>query len=309
MNDPRCRLIYLAQNPQLSRPLLLTFLKEDRTLEPLFSASIKDLVNKYQLSTTKAQTLHRYIKDKDNFDRLLTRLSRFKIWTILDPDFPLVLTLIPDPPVVLYGLGQTCLIDQMPSLAVVGTRHPSKLAKKHMYQLLKPLVDKDWVLVSGMAYGIDGYAHRLADYYGGKTIAVLAGGLEYPYPPGHLNLYHRLIENQLVISEYPPFDKPKRYQFPERNRLISGLTFATLVIEAKHKSGSLITADQALEQGKDVFAVPGAISQSQSQGCHELIQNGAKLVQNTHDILQEWELFRRKWCRMMLESNQNPAMG
>ncbi len=267
--------------------------------------TINDIIYEYHLSVERAKRLFTYCRDQYYFELLMKKIKPYKIWTIFDQDFPILLRLIPDPPLVLYGLGKAELIHQSPSLAVVGTRVPSPAAKRHINQLLKPLVDRKWTLVSGMALGIDGYAHRLAHYYNGQTIAVLAGGLEHPYPPDHLSLYRQLTIDQLVISEYPPDRKPERYQFPERNRLISGLAFATLVVEAKEKSGSLITADQALEQGREVFSVPGSISQTQSIGCHKLIQNGAKLVQNTYDILEEWEYLRSKWCRTLQEYRMN----
>ncbi|WP_440895295.1 DNA-processing protein DprA [Amphibacillus sp. Q70] len=301
MNSPRNRLIYLAQSPLATRALLQKVIKLDPTCSKIFHHSTNELVNTYQLPVRRAEKLYRYIKQYQEDCSVSKKLADFKIWTILDQDFPLLLKLIPDPPVILYGLGRSDYLQHSPSLAVVGTRHPSQLAKQHMYRLLKPLVDREWLFVSGMAYGIDGYAHRIADYYKGRTIAVLAGGLLHPYPSKHLDLFHRLAKNHLVISEYPPHLKPERYHFPERNRLISGLSFATLVVEAQERSGSLITADQALEQGREVMAVPGAISLAQAKGCHHLIQNGAKLIQNTYDILQEWELIKRNWRQIRSE--------
>ena len=295
LNLSRLRLIYLAQTPLVTRSFLQKIVLADPDCSNIYRSTLQELIDYYQVPRKKAGHLHAYIQQFAPNHPNLRKIQRFKIWTILDQDYPPLLKHIPDPPVILYGLGRSDYLAHSPALAVVGTRRPSKYAKKHMYQLLKPLVDKDWLLVSGMANGIDGYAHRLADYYDGKTIAVIAGGLSYPYPPEHLDLFQRLTEKHLVISEYPPHLRPERYHFPERNRIISGLSFATLVFEAQERSGSLITADQALEQGREVMAVPHSISLEQAKGCHYLIQNGAKLIQNTYDILQEWEDSKQNW--------------
>lgn len=303
LTSPRNRLIYLAQSPLATRTLLHKIIRIDPTCSQIFDNSTKDLISIYHLPQEKAEQFHSYIQLYQDNHSILKKLAEFKIWTILDHDYPILLKIIPDPPVIIYGLGNPDYFKHLPSLAVVGTRHPSQYAKQHMYQLLKPLIDQEWLFVSGMAKGIDGYAHRIADYYNGRTIAVLAGGLDHPYPAQHLELFNRLAKNHLVISEYPPQVRPERYHFPERNRLISGLSFATLVVEAQERSGSLITADQALEQGREVMAVPGDINFQQVKGCHRLIQNGAKLIQNTYDIIEEWERTRHIWQQILMESN------
>lgn len=299
MNSPRKRLIYLAQTRHVTRSFLRKVIEKDSTCMKIFHYSSQDIHQTYQIPLNKAENIYHYLKKYEANGDFMRKLSPFKIWTILDHDFPAMLRAIPDPPVILYGLGNIDFMKKMPTLAVVGTRNPSPLAKRHISQLLKPLVEQGWVLVSGMANGIDGYAHRLADYYKGKTIAVLAGGLHHPYPPEHMELFQKISTNHLVISEYSPHLRPERYQFPERNRLISGLSFATLIIEAKERSGSLITADQALEQGREVLAVPGNISTDQSAGSHFLIQNGAKLIRNTYDIIEEWEQSKQNWLQIM----------
>lgn len=305
LSSPRDRLIYLAQSSLVTRKFLFKVLKEDRECSRIFQCSKQEMIDFYRLHDKKAEALFIYLQQYDPKHPNLEKLKPYKIWTILDADFPPLLSNIPDPPIVLYGLGRSDYLTHSPSLAVVGTRNPSHLAKKHMYDLLKPLIDEDWLLVSGMANGIDGYSHRIADYYGGKTIAVLAGGLNHPYPPEHLELFQRLTTKQLVLSEYAPYTRPMRHQFPERNRLISGLSFATLVVEAKERSGSLITADQALEQGREVLAVPNAVSLEQAKGCHYLIQNGAKLIQNSRDIVQEWEASKQNWEQILVNKEHS----
>src|SRR5690625_3753192 len=140
-----------------------------------------------------------------------------------------------------------------------------------------------------MAKGIDSYAHKLALGHKGNTIAVLGGGFNHIYPKQNSMLYKQISEKGLVISEYPPHIPPKRYHFPERNRIISGLSFGTLVIEATERSGTLITVDQALDQGREVYAVPGSPLIPQTKGCHQMIQDGAKLVINADDIREDWK--------------------
>lgn len=144
-----------------------------------------------------------------------------------------------------------------------------------------------------MARGIDSMAHRLTLERGGNTIAVLGSGFHSIYPREHIPLYQQIAREGLVLSEYPPDQPPQKYHFPERNRIISGLTMGTLVIEAMKKSGTMITVDQALDQGRDVFAVPGNPFLKQSTGCNELIQNGAKLIQSAEDIYTEWNYFHK----------------
>ncbi|GEM00757.1 DNA processing protein [Halolactibacillus halophilus] len=217
-----------------------------------------------------------------------------KTWTILDEDYPDIFRTIPDPPVVLYGLGQVHLVNQTNRLSVIGSREPTIHTEKRMQQLLLPVI-KDFVIVSGMAKGTDALAHHLAIKGGGKTIAVIGSGFLYPYPYENQALFTELAHHHLILSEYPPDKKPARFHFPERNRLISALSFGTLIIEAKLKSGTMITADQALEQGRVVMVMPGDILNPNTAGCHALIQQGAKLVQNTQDIVEEWLENKRHW--------------
>lgn len=295
------RLIHIHRSKACTRPLIRKILANDPTLSSLYQFSAQDLIKQYSLPKLRADQLVRDLHDASIIEQLQQDQKKFLIWTIFDSDYPWSLKMIPDPPYVLYGLGDANLIHHTPSISVVGTRQPSSEAKRKMHDILTPLVAKDWLFVSGMALGIDSYAHRIACFYQGKTIAVLGGGLNYPYPKEHQTLFEKLIDRQLVLSEYAPNTRPERYFFPERNRIISGLSFATLVIEAQERSGSLITVDQALEQGREVYAVPGSLYNKQTKGCHKLIQDGAKLVQNTYDLLEEWEEIKGIWCRTLSE--------
>lgn len=206
----------------------------------------------------------------------------------LDDNFPQQLRHIPDPPLSLFYQGDIDLL-HLPAIGVVGSRKPTPYGRACCAHLVKELAAAGLVIVSGMAYGIDGEAHQAALKAGGKTIGVLGCGIDQVYPERHRALYKKVESQGLLLSEHPPGTPPVPGLFPERNRIISGLSLGVLVIEAAEKSGSLITADCALEQGRDVFAVPGTIFSSVSAGPHNLIKQGAKLVTTSEDVLEEWD--------------------
>lgn len=216
-------------------------------------------------------------------------LNNYSIITIVDEEYPNMLKQIKDPPLVLYVKGDQSLLQDYPNLSVIGTRKPSHEAMQKTALFIQPLIKRHWVIISGMAKGVDSFAHLLSLKYGGKTIAVLGGGFNHIYPKQNTSLFYEIYRKGLIISEYPPDQPPLRYHFPERNRIISGLSFGTLVIEATEKSGTLITVDQALDQGREVYAVPGSPLIPQTKGCHQMIQDGAKLVIDAKDILEDWE--------------------
>ncbi len=220
-------------------------------------------------------------------------LKKFQVITIVDEVYPTVLKTIKDPPLVLYTLGDLSLLSYLPALSVIGTRNPSREAKLKMNRIVKPLIEQDWLIVSGMAIGIDSFAHLLSLGNKGKTIAVLGGGFNHIYPRQNIALFRKIAEQGLLLTEYPPDTAPEKYHFPERNRIISGLSFGTLVIEATRRSGTMITVDQALDQGREVYAVPGSPLLPQTEGCHQMIQDGAKLVHVSADISDDWETIGR----------------
>ncbi|WP_430785957.1 DNA-processing protein DprA [Virgibacillus flavescens] len=228
-------------------------------------------------------------------DEIKKDLEAYTILTIVDEGYPAVLKTIKDPPLVLYTIGDVTLLMQRPALSVIGTRFPSKNAIKKMKLILPVLIEMNWVIVSGMAMGIDSYAHQFALGNNGKTIAVLGGGFNHIYPKQNITLFDQLSKKGLVLSEYPPNQPPERFFFPERNRIISGLGFGTLVIEAKEKSGTLITVDQALDQGREVYAVPDSPAIRESIGCNRMIQDGAKLVMQPDDIIEDWNRAKEIW--------------
>jgi DNA processing protein len=218
--------------------------------------------------------------------------------TLGDADYPAPLLDIPDPPLMLYAMGQTAQLATLRAehaLAMVGSRNPTPQGVENARTFACSLAASGLTVVSGLALGIDGAAHEGA-LQGAlqtgplATIAVVGTGLDRVYPRQHRELAHRIAQNGLILSEYPLGTPPLSPNFPRRNRLISGLSQATLVVEAALQSGSLITAKQALEQGRDVMAIPGSIHSTQAKGCHALIKQGAKLVESALDVLEELRL-------------------
>jgi len=208
------------------------------------------------------------------------------IITLADSCYPKALLQTSSPPAVLYAKGQLDLLS-MPSIAIVGSRHATPQGEKNAEQFAHNLCNQGMCVVSGMALGIDGAAHRGALLSNGKTIAVLGTGLDIVYPARHRALAHQIAQHGLMLSEFPLATPSIPGNFPRRNRIISGLSLGCLVVEANVESGSLITARFAAEQGREVFAIPGSIHSPLSKGCHMLIKQGAKLVESTEDILAE----------------------
>lgn len=218
-----------------------------------------------------------------------------RILTLGDPAYPQALLEIADPPTLLYAQGKHSLLTA-PSLAIVGSRHATPGGLDNARAFAAHLSATGLVIVSGLALGIDGAAHEgaldgAAAACRGGTIAVVGTGLDRVYPKKHHALAHRMTEGAgLLISEYPLGMEALAINFPRRNRIIAGLSLGTLVVEAAIQSGSLITARMAVENGRDVFAIPGSIHSPQSRGCHRLIKDGAKLVETADDVLHELRL-------------------
>lgn len=210
--------------------------------------------------------------------------SDIHIITIFDPHYPQLLKNIFNPPLVLYAKGNLAYLN-LPCISVIGTRAPSPEAYPIVQNLLLPLAQSEICIVSGLANGVDTFAHLVADDLNGQTIAVLGGGFRHIYPKSNVYLATQIQERHLLLSEYPPNVVPRKWRFVERNRIIAGISMATVVIEAREKSGTLITAQIALEEGREVFAVPGSILYEHSAGCNRLIQEGANLVCDGKEIL------------------------
>lgn len=227
-----------------------------------------------------------------------------KIITSIDDDYPLQLRNIYSPPLVLYVHGQLPASD-IPAIAVVGTRRATEYGRAAAARISGELARSGVIIVSGMARGIDAVAHMAAIRSGGKSIGVMGSGLDVIYPSEHKKLYQQLTENGAVITEFAFGTKPDKSNFPIRNRIISGLSFGALIIEASEKSGTLITGKYALEQGRELFAVPGNITSRQSIGTNYLIKNGAKLVQRAEDVINEFPPLLSKKLSLKKESGES----
>ena len=203
-----------------------------------------------------------------------------------DPAYPSLLLQTADPPLLLYAQGDPAHLSA-PAVAVVGSRHATPQGEANAQAFSASLSQHGWVVVSGLALGIDGAAHEGALQGPAGTVAVVGTGLDRVYPPKHKALAHRIAQQGCIVSEYAPGTPALPLHFPQRNRIIAGLSLGTLVVEAAVQSGSLITARMASEAGREVFAIPGSIHSPQSKGCHALLKQGAKLVESAEDILEE----------------------
>lgn len=224
------------------------------------------------------QTISSLIRECDN--------SNIDIIYYSHPNYPQLLKEISNPPVVLFCKGNIDLLE-LPKLAIVGSRNATEVGRQLSSDIATNLAISDFCIVSGMARGIDSCAHQGALNVSGKTIAVLGTGVDVCYPKRAQSLYREIEEHGLLISEYLPGASALASNFPRRNRIISGLSMGTIVVEAEQKSGSLITAKYALEQNREIFAVPGSVFNELSKGCHALIKQGAKLIENCEDIFAE----------------------
>ncbi len=211
--------------------------------------------------------------------------NRYPSISILDKEYPLELKNIYNPPALLFYQGNLELL-QKPKIAVVGARSASETGTKSVQKIIKEL-GNHFVLVSGLARGIDTSAHVATLKNSGATIAVIGTGLDFFYPKENRRLQEYIGKNHLLLTEYAVGEQPLKFHFPERNRIIAGLSQGVIVSEAKMRSGSLITCERALEEGREVFAIPGNILDGKSDGCHHLIQEGAKCVTSGFDILSE----------------------
>jgi len=222
-----------------------------------------------------------------------------------DASYPALLAPIPDPPLVLWMRGDAAAFDQ-PSVAIVGSRAATAYGLEAASRLAGDLAAAGAIVVSGLARGVDSAAHRGALAAGGRTAAVLGSGVDVVYPPEHGGLCEAVAVSGVVLSEWRPGTAPRAFHFPARNRIISGLSLAVVVVEAAEKSGSLITAGCALEQGRAVMAVPGNILSGRHRGCHALIRDGAAVVESAEDVLAE---LRSSSLRPAARMDQAPALS
>ncbi len=236
------------------------------------------------VNTDRAKLYEESAKELEKCDE-----AGISIITLKNPGYPPLLANIHNPPPLLYVKGSLKDLNCR-GLGIVGSRAATGYGKRIAGKMAEALTREGFTIISGLALGIDTEAHCGALQGGGKTIAVLGCGLDMLYPPENKRLHQQIITSGAIVSEYPLGTKPDGFRFPARNRIISGLSLGVVVVEAAQKSGSLITAKHALEQGREVFAVPGQVDSFKSTGTHSLLQQGAKLVQNISDITEELEL-------------------
>lgn len=277
--------IALQQIKGLGNANLLALLQAFGTPENIFSQSIQ------QLKTVVAESIAIKISEGIQAGQIEQTLKWYSkannhIITLGDPNYPKCLLEINSPPAILYATGNPALLNKT-SIAIVGSRNATTQGEKNATSFALDLTRHGLCIISGMALGIDGAAHRGALQGNGTTIAVVGTGLDIVYPAKHRELAHQIAERGLIISEFPIGTPSKPQNFPQRNRIISGLSLGCLVVEANVGSGSLITARLATEQGREVFAIPGSIHSPVSKGCHQLIKQGAKLVESSMDVMEE----------------------
>ena len=281
--------LWLTELRGLKNQTRLALLRHFGTPEQVFFADNGELLLTEGITRADLAVLENH--SLEVADRILADCQRLgiRILTIQDAEYPSRLKNIYDPPCLLYIKGRLPAFDETVAVAVVGTRDCTPYGIQCAEKLSYGLTNGGAVVVSGLAKGIDAAASRGALRAGGMTAAVLGNGLDVYYPAESRYLYEDVAAAGVLISEYPPGTEPAKHHFPARNRIISGLCLATLVVEAPEKSGALITAETANEQGRDVFAVPGPIDAPASVGCNRLIRDGAGLVSDAWDILQEYE--------------------
>lgn len=277
----------LSLIPGVGSILIKRLLERFKTPEAVFQASLEDLLRTEGLSEKVAREIRKGPMEK-GVQRELQLLSKVggKIITLKDDAYPSRLREIYDPPPVLYVRGELKEEDEL-AISIVGSRKTSPYGRWITEKMSQELARHGVTIVSGMARGIDALAHSGAISGGGRTIAVLGCGVDVIYPSENRNLFTKIIDHGAILSEFTMGSPPEGGHFPKRNRIISGLSIGVVVVQASAESGSLITASYALEQGREVFAVPGNIGADGSRGTHQLIKDGAKLVESSEDILEE----------------------
>jgi DNA processing protein len=277
----------LSLVPGVGSTLFKRLLERFKTPEAVFRAPAKELLTVEGLGEKVAQAIRKGPFEK-GVERELTLLEKVggRVVTSGEENYPKRLKDIYDPPPVLYVRGEIKKEDEL-AISIVGSRKTSPYGRWFTEKISRELVQQGVTIVSGMARGIDSVAHQGAISEGGRTIAVLGCGVDIVYPRENLKLCGQIVDHGAVVSEFPMESPPEAGHFPKRNRIISGLSLGVVVVQAGKGSGSLITAGYALEQGRDVFAVPGNVGAESSQGTNQLIKEGAKLVESSEDILEE----------------------
>ncbi|AFY74922.1 DNA protecting protein DprA [Synechococcus sp. PCC 7502] len=273
--------------PRIGSVLLKRIYQRFGSLATAWQASGQELA---EVEGLGSQTIEGIISSRSKIDpRELIDLHTVKnphFWTPADSKYPQLLWEIPDPPPVLYYQGNIQTWAEESAIAIIGTRNPSSYGRKWAKKIARALAESGFVVVSGLAEGIDAESHHSCLEVGGTTLAVVGTGVDRIYPPKHLQLYQEVQRSGLVISEYPQGTGPEKSHFPQRNRIIAGLCRASIVIEAPSRSGALITAHQANEYGRDVYALPGSLDIEQAHGCLQLINRGAQVILGIDELLE-----------------------
>lgn len=280
-------LIWLSRLKKLKLIQKKLILEKIDSVDKIWSLNKTELINLIGKDCIAIDEIlnKKYRENLDIYENYIIK-NNIKIISIFSNEYPKKLKNIYDPPVILFAKGNISLLNK-DSIAIVGARECSDYGKTISKEIAYNLAKKDKCVVSGLARGIDKYAHIGALQAEGSTIAVIGNGLDIIYPYENKKIFERILENNgLIITEYIIGTKPEKINFPQRNRIISGISDGIVVVEAKEKSGSLITADFALEQGKEIFAVPGNINNENSIGTNDLIKEGAHILTNYTDILE-----------------------
>lgn len=290
-----CYLYFLSNVRNLGASRIRNIVEKCRTADEFFSLSDDELSSFEGIDASAILQIREASRNRksveDSFSRLIEKLNRHKagICSVFDDEYPVNLKTVPSPPVLLFYKGMFTGLDRF-SMAIVGTRVPTEYGKHTCDVFASEISSMGIPVVSGFARGIDTIAHKASLKTGNPTYAVFGCGIDVIYPAENRSLYHEIAENGVLISEFPPGAKPDKVNFPRRNRIISGISLGTIVIESGISGGAVLTAEIALEQNKEVFAVPGYIHSRQSQGTNELIKKGyAKLVTGIEDVVCELE--------------------
>jgi DNA processing protein len=287
MDNDLCSLIALNLIDDIGIQTVRRLIEHFKKPSEVFKAGLNGLMEVSGIGSLKAKSISSF-SDWSKVDKIIEQIykSNMKVINYTDDTYPELLKQIHDPPILLFIKGQLIPADKL-AIAVVGTREVTSYGRDVTQRLSTALAEMGITIVSGLARGVDTIAHLSALDAGGRTIAVLGSGLDIIYPYENKGLFNRIIEQGAVISEFLPGTPPQKYNFPARNRIVSGLSLGVLVTEAPMQSGALITAQHAIDQNREVFAVPGNIMSNKADGNHKLIKDGAKFVSSVEDILIE----------------------
>jgi DNA processing protein len=272
--------------PRIGSILLKRIYQKFNSLEVAWQAAGQELA---EVEGLGSQTIEGIINARKAINplELLAKheLKNHPFWTPADSEYPQLLWEIPDPPPILYHHGNVSKWAEETAIAIIGTRNPSSYGRKWARKISKTLAERGFTVVSGLAEGVDAEAHQSCLEAGGISLAVVGTGVDRVYPTKHLQLYHQLLKSGAVIGEYANGTTPEKSHFPQRNRIIAGLCRASIVIEAPSRSGALITAHQANDYGRDVYALPGNLDTEQAIGCLQLINRGAQIILGIDELL------------------------